>query len=567
MRVQNQVLTHGSFVLSTMRGAVGLALCLLVFSSAAFGQSVWNGNTGFWNNAGNWIGGVPTSSGLALIDDGNTAVASSVTVNTTNAQAYGVFLDSGDTLTLTGFPDTQANLTVNAASLSGTMNIGGGASFTVNGTANQLGGTVSLSTAQLGGGLAPLMGQINGGGTYDNQAGLIIGAGLVSTPLSNEGTVAASGNLYLTGNVTNTGTMNSGNGGNLIINNMVNDGNVSAANGGTLTINGFVTSSASSSHSGQISVGNGGTMVVNGGLSDYGFANVASGGTVILNGNPADGGFAGGVGFVFNEGTIEGAGNLVDVTAFTGSLISANKGSSVLYVEGLTTAGGQAPSTLEALNGGIMSLEGEGALPGTNSAGLVQVDVGSEVIASGTLNTSDHVLNGGTFFAFGVFQLNGNYIQVPDADLDMRLGTSPFSSQMNVDGMVSFGTGSVLDVFLEDSSFFNPEAGCTNVFGVCDSWDVLRVTDGKILDGGNLIFDLPSLPDGLTWSEIETPNDITLDIDGVLPTTGGGGGGSGTTTPEPGTLLLLAGGLVGLVCLEWRKRPEGVRSEGVSLGR
>jgi hypothetical protein len=558
MRVQSQVLSHGGFVASTMRGAVGLALCLFAFSSAAFGQSVWNGNAGFWNNAGNWIGGVPTSSGLALIDDGNTAVASSVTVNTTNAQAYGLFLDSGDTLTLTGFPDTQANLTVTAATLSGTMNIGGGASFTVNGLANQLGGTVNIATAQLGGGLAPLTGQINGAGTYDNQAGTITGAGQINVPLSNEGTITATGNLFLNGDVTNSGTLQATNGGNLIINgNLTNtnegDGGILAAQGGTVTLNG----NAENFYPVSVSVEDGGTLVASGGIE--GAVLVDKEATVLLKGGGLIGIGQVGVttgGLILNSGVIEGAGGIENVTGSAGSLISANTKSGFLGVTNLAGA-----STLEALNGATLGLFGN------ISATLVQVDVGGTVSANNAAIDSPTVTNSGTFSVLNSVGISGDYSQIDGATLDMLLGPSSFSSQMNVAGKVSFDAGSILDVLLENSSFFNPEAGCTNVFGVCDSWDVLRVTDGKIIDGGNLLFDLPSLPDGLTWSEIETPNDITLDISGVLPTTGGSGGGSGTTTPEPGTLLLLAGGLAGLVCLEWRKRPESVRFAGVSLGR
>jgi hypothetical protein len=540
MRVQSQVLALGGFVASTTRGAVGLAFCLLAFSSAAFGQSVWNGNTGFWNNAGNWIGGVPTSSSLALIDDGNTAVASSVTVNTTNAQALGLFLDSGDTLTLTGFPDTQANLTVTAATLSGTMNIGAGASFTVNSLANQLGGTVSLSTAQLGGGLAPLMGQINGAGTYDNQAGTITGAGQINVPLSNEGTITATGNLFLNGDISNSGMMGAASGGNLIINGKLTTSgdstSITVASGGTLTMNG----NADSFLPVNLYVNDGGTLVASGTIGGGVF--VDKEGVALLKG----GELIGGGGSILNSGVIEGAGVIESVTGAADSLISANTKSGFLVVSDLAGT-----STLEALNGGTL------ALHGTISAILVQADVGGTVSAQNAAIDSPTVTNSGTFAVLNSVGITGDYSQINGATLDMLLGTSSFSSQMNVDGKVSFGAGSILDVLLEDSSFFNPEAGCTNVFGVCDSWDVLRVTDGKIIDGGNLLFDLPSLPDGLTWSEIETPNDITLDIDGVLPATGGGGG-SGTTTPEPESLLLLASGLAGLGCLAWRKRQDGV---------
>src|SRR5580658_4079251 len=545
MRVQNQVLTHGSFVLSTMRGAVGLALCLLVFSSSAFGQSVWNGNTGFWNNAGNWIGGVPTSSGLALMDDGNTAVASSVTVNTANAQAYGLFLDSGDALTLTGFPDTQSNLTVNSASLSGTLNIGGGASFTVNGTADQLGGTVNLNTVPVGAGLAPAIGQINGSGTYDNQAGVITGAGLISTTLINEGTatITATGNLFLNGTVTSYGTLQATNGGNLIINGNFNSGaEFYAAQGGTVTINGNAMGPFPVTN---ISVEDGGTLVVGGNVPEGGVF-VDKSGVVIMKGGQLFGATETAIpvgGLLMNNGVIEGAGQIGNITGAPDSLIAANTPSGTLSVNNLGGA-----STLEALNGGTL------ALSGIISAILVQADVGGTVSAENAAIDSPTVTNSGTFSVLGSVDITGDYSQIDGATLNMLLGSFP--SNLSVAGDASFDAGSVFDVNFGFG--FDPTAGCTKVYGVCESWDALDALNNPIFGLGNLTFDLPKLPDGLVWEEIESANNITLDIDGVLPTTtgGGGGGGSGTTTPEPGTLLLLTGGLAGLGCLarrnDWR---------------
>src|ERR1700730_4880793 len=72
---------------------------ILLSSTSVFAQvSVWNGGNGDWNTAGNWTGGVPTSSSLVFIDNGK-AVNSSVGLDG-NGRADVLFVDSGDTLTI-----------------------------------------------------------------------------------------------------------------------------------------------------------------------------------------------------------------------------------------------------------------------------------------------------------------------------------------------------------------------------------------------------------------------------------------------------------------------------------
>ena len=59
--------------------------------------------------------------------------------------------------------------------------------------------------------------------------------------------------------------------------------------------------------------------------------------------------------------------------------------------------------------------------------------------------------------------------------------------------------------------------------------------------------------------QLDTILSVALDLTGALNTNFdanfvNGGGGTLTVIPEPGTLALLATGLIGLLCYAWRKR-------------
>ena len=95
-------------------------------------------------------------------------------------------------------------------------------------------------------------------------------------------------------------------------------------------------------------------------------------------------------------------------------------------------------------------------------------------------------------------------------------------------------------------SGFDPSSGCTDVFGVCESFAVFETDD--LLGGvatftgfSNISFILPTLPTGFQWLTLdENNNAIVLEIEG-MKSFGGGGGGT-TPAPEPSDWMLLVSG-------------------------
>jgi hypothetical protein len=187
-------------------------ITILVCASASFAQTdTWNNPppTGFWSNGTNWSGGVPTSTSNVQIGSVSQTIPPTVTLDINSTVASLEIDGSGTKLVLTGDSvmnqAAAVNLTVTGATnlrFGNEIDIGGGASLTLNGTSNNQ-GTINLSTTTIIAGEAPDVGQLNGSGTLTN-SGTISGNGSVAINVMNTPTGVLTGSLTLNG-ITVTG--------------------------------------------------------------------------------------------------------------------------------------------------------------------------------------------------------------------------------------------------------------------------------------------------------------------------------------------------------------------------
>jgi hypothetical protein len=201
----------GSFML--LRAAAGLLLAVLGIASASFAQSdAWKDSpaNGVWSQSANWMNAVPTATSDVRIGvlgqpvPPTTTLDVNATVNSLNLAGTGTQLVlQGDSAVN---PTAAVNLTVapgtTTVGAGAQLNIGPGASLTVNGAASNQ-GTINLSTITIIVGEAPAIGKLNGSGTLSNN-GTIQGSGVISVNVNNTAQGVLTGNLALNG-VTVTG--------------------------------------------------------------------------------------------------------------------------------------------------------------------------------------------------------------------------------------------------------------------------------------------------------------------------------------------------------------------------
>lgn len=356
--------------MSTRRRIV-FTLCSLVvfgfYSAIAFGQCTlgspdsWQtSGTGQWTNAGNWSGGVPTSSTNACITNGSSG--SPTVVNGVGNPGVVASLQLGgfDTLNITG-TSGQNYMQVYGTQIinNGQINVSAGSSnslmFIWNNTTLSGTGTLTLSTT--GGGGTAYIGQQQAGHTLTNQS-TIDGAGNIGDgglTLNNQGTINANTNgqilaFHLGSGYTNTGTLEATNGGILQINDVtVNDqnGTMTAGAGSSIQLvtNALVSGGTFFNNLGMLSIDNTSTFVVGTGAhSGTGYIQLANGmlnemiasnssfgvinvnGSALLNGTLdilLQGGFGPSVGSTYkillaNAGHINGAFSSIENDTFTG---------------------------------------------------------------------------------------------------------------------------------------------------------------------------------------------------------------------------------------------------------
>jgi fibronectin-binding autotransporter adhesin len=391
---------------SPLSAAPIVLLALLAFASAASAQSTtWNDapSNGVWNQAGNWSNGVPASTTYVQIGSNTQMFPPIVTLGVNSTVNSLNILGEGTTLTLTGESlidaTTPVNLTVTGPmeinSPHATVNVGAGASLTMNGFASNQ-GTINLTTTTIIAGEAPYSAQLNGSGTLSN-SGTIQGAGIISTNILNSSTGELSGNLTLNG-ITVVG------GGYF-------EGQLDAINA---TFSGVTLGGTTTSPPGMnpVTLVGGSTVTAQNTLTNMGSLTLGSG---------TRGATINGSGEIVNEGTISGGGTIsVNIENLKGSIIGASStplvlqgnvsgdvtqsfiaGSLVLdgaHVSGNTIAGG---ATLTAQNGATFQ---NGLIAGGAN---VTLSAGSVLDVSGTQMNGVLKLDNSTITGAGTLQNNG----------------------------------------------------------------------------------------------------------------------------------------------------------------
>jgi hypothetical protein len=241
--------------------------------------------------------------------------------------------------------------------------------------------------------------------------------------------------------------------------------------------------------------------------------------------------------------TIQGGGTL-NVPVISNGIIIANNASMPLVIaRDVTDPNGL--SVLRAIDGGTLTID-----PATVNGQLLSIDHGSTLNGIGTIHVNDNVGNAGVVApglgAPGTLTIDGTYTQTSNFTsgtgvLDFLLGGGQAGqySVLDVTEFALFDTGSIIEA--EFFNGFDPSADCGPTFGVCDSFDVLHLTNGFIETNGafgiaGLVFQLPLLPDGLSWEELDLNHrDLVLEVTGAAGT---------SPVPEPASLLLLCSGLL-----------------------
>jgi len=456
------------------------------------------------------------------------------------------------------------NETLNGVSLaSGPLQLTPGSTITVGSN-----GLTNVGSLYIGDGTT-----ISGPGLLTNGSGVtgssIIGGGTISADISNNGFItsnSATAPLVLQGTVTQA-KLGAGIGigsGDLILDgaNIVNGSLTSAGTNLLDAKNGAVLTDVTVGQANStVQLSGGSTLGIFGGITVQGDLQLGSAtqgaNLTSVSANPEI--------LITVNSTLDGGGTVGPAIFNNGSIVADNP-SAALVLQGNVTGSG----TISATNGATLTLD-----PISVSAASVAIGTGSTLNGNGTITTGD-VSNAGTLStgagAAGQITVIGKYLQETGGILDFSLGGTGAGqfSQLFVNGndpnglipFAEFDPASIIDAqFLAG---FDPSSGCTTVFGVCESFDVLDVSGGSISGFSNITFELPTLPTGFEWLALDENNnhDIVLEIEGAVSSTGGGGGGSsgGTTgVPEPSSIGLLGIGLATLACMSVRKRAAVAR--------
>jgi hypothetical protein len=565
-------------------------------------STMWqNGGNSFWDLSGNWTSGTPTASTNACILTGT----STVTLDTAGS-ANGLQLASGNTLDMSG--GASLSLGSGTSLIQGMLSNTGG-TITNSGTLKN-GGTIFVDGGMVSGSLVGVLinnsgahltnngtielfsaGLINNSGAhltnngtieidsdngrlmnsgtfvnnsvlslnthvvFDNAAGAsFVNFGTITEEagvLSNEGTFNNRGTISLTtigdpSTFSNSGTFN--NSGSLTMSSSPLNGPSSFSNSGTLnnggtmalddscqpgctfsnsgTFNNRGTFNITHSAIGATGEGlftNSGTFNNSGGTLSNGLANTFDNtGTI----NNTSGGHINNLGTITNEGIFNNTSgaHLMDAGTFDNTGIFSNSGAVRITSTGLFTTSSDytqtagrtiVNGTLTATSGAIVDIEG-GKLGGT---GMINGDV----LMKG-------IMSPGSGGAPGTLTVNGSYEQTSGSVFDEIIKGASSNGLLDVTGALALDPGSLLAITLQNG--FDP---------VGDSFTILD--DGSLSGGfGN---GTSFAADGYNWTLTYGPGDVILTAVSV---------DDPVNTPEPGTISLIAIGLLPLLGYAGKRR-------------
>ena len=505
---------------------LSVALCLLMLPAEALAAtSTWNSTTSTnWFTAGNWTGGVPTSTSTAVINLGSSgpivnatgAVANSVEVGTTA---------TGGTLGVTtggGLSDTNGYLGYNSGA-SGTATVSGSGASWANST--------NLYVGNNGSGILNVQ---NGGGVSDATGAIGQAAGSTGTATVSGSGASWANSTALTVGTNGNGTLNVQSGG------AVSDanGNIGLNTGstGTATVTGSGSSWVSS---GNLEVGKSGTGTLNvessGAASDatgyLGF-NAGSTGTATVTGSGSSWSNTGNL-YVGNSGT----GTLNVQSGATVSDVSSNIGSATGSTGSATVTG----SGSSWSNSGTLNV-------GSSGSGTLEVDSGGAVTdASGRIGNAAGSMGTATVTGAGSsWTSSGNLYAGYNGNGTLTIENG--SAVSNTNGYIGFNAGSTGAATVtgagsswtsSNTLFVGTYAGSSGTLNILDGGTV-NDTNGLIANSAGPTGSATVSGSGSTWANsgniavgdgtltLESGGTIT-DVDANIGNTAGTNGSATVT--------------------------------------
>ena len=437
------------------------------------------------NNTNNTIqgaGNIGNGGGLAIINGG--------TINA-NASTQTLFLDTSGGIT---------NNNLLEATGGGTLNILATTVANTGANISAIGSAVLLTNATINGGTL----NTSGGGVLGTASGFTSTLNGVTISSGSTFTNGNNADLFVSGAITNNGTIQVNAGANnsilLLVNNTTLNGggtvNLSQSGGGAAlieqSVGGLTLNNVNNTIQGAGIIGNNGLVLVNDAAGTI-LANAPPGQTLLINGS----------GGLTNNGTVQ-----------------VNTGSALEVTSAFSQTGGRTQADGTLIVGAGETVSGGTAL----GTGTIDGDV---TLAGG-------VMQPGELNIPGMLTLNGNYDQTGGIFSELISNTG--NGLLFINGVAFLGSGADLGIDLLGG--FIPTPG--EMFTIMD-----------FTSGSGTFANAPTsgfMLDGFDWSIAYNANDIVLTFE---PST--------TPAPEPGSMLLLGIGLAGLALSLWRKRAVAKR--------